>query len=104
MKELRAVGLPPDLIFCRAEDPLDPSVKKKISLFCMVPPTNVISVHDVSNIMHVPLLLLEQKVPDMILLKLRRNIIAVDEIPAVRSLIISLLYTTSSVSLVFYTT
>ncbi len=86
VRELRLAGLPPDLIFCRSEEPLDKSVRKKISLFCMVPPTHVISVHDVSNIMHVPVLLLEQKVPGLILQSLRRNTMPVDDIPEWRAL------------------
>jgi len=60
VKELRALGLSPDIIVCRCPTLLEESVKKKISIFCHVDTKNVISVHDVSNIYHVPLILVEQ--------------------------------------------
>ena len=86
VRELRAAGLAPDLIFCRSIEPLDRGVVKKISLFCMVPASNVISVHNVSNIMHVPTLLLEQNVPGLILSQLRINKMPVEDIPQWRQL------------------
>jgi CTP synthase len=75
VKELRAAGLSPDIIVCRSSKPLDRSVVQKISLFCMVPATHVVSVHDVSNIYKVPQLLLDQRVPYLVLnsLKLNKN-------------------------------
>ena len=60
VKEMRALGLTPDVIVCRAKNILDASVKAKIGIFCHVEPANVLSVHDVSNIYHVPLILVEQ--------------------------------------------
>lgn len=60
IKELRALGLSPDIIVCRCPTLLEESVKKKISIFCHVDTKNVLSVHDVSNIYHVPLILVEQ--------------------------------------------
>ena len=67
VRELRAAGLQPDLIICRSSQPLDRTVISKISQFCMVPPSHVISVHDVSNIYKVPLLLHEQRVASLVL-------------------------------------
>ena len=58
--ELRALGLAPDFIVCRSAVPVLASARDKISLFCNVPPENVLSVHDVPNIYHVPLVLLDQ--------------------------------------------
>jgi len=58
--ELRAVGLSPDLIICRSSDRVELSTREKISVFCDVAPSHVMSVHDVSNIYHVPLILAEQ--------------------------------------------
>jgi CTP synthase len=81
VKCLLSHAIPPDLIFCRSTEPLDRSVAKKISSFCMVPPSHVISVHNCSNVMHVPQLLLDQNVPALILQHLRINRSAVEAIP-----------------------
>ncbi|XP_072249980.1 CTP synthase 1-like [Leuresthes tenuis] len=62
VRELRGLGLSPDLIVCRCATPLETSVKEKISMFCHVEPTQVICVHDVSSIYRVPLLLEDQGV------------------------------------------
>ena len=66
VKELRSAGLQPDLIVCRSEELLSKSTQEKIAMFCHVPPNNVIAVHTVSNIYHVPLILFEQKVHEII--------------------------------------
>jgi CTP synthase len=60
VKELRAIGIHPDLIFGRAHSPLGQDIKEKIALFCDVPVEAVISVPDAPTIYHVPLLLEEQ--------------------------------------------
>uniref|UniRef100_A0A7S2RDI6 CTP synthase n=1 Tax=Rhizochromulina marina TaxID=1034831 RepID=A0A7S2RDI6_9STRA len=60
VKELRSVGLSPDMIICRSTERLEQSTCHKIALFCHVSPTNVLSVHDVSNVYHVPLMLRDQ--------------------------------------------
>ncbi|KZT35312.1 CTP synthase [Sistotremastrum suecicum HHB10207 ss-3] len=59
---LRGLGLLPDLIACRlpAASPLLPSTKEKISMFCHVGQDQVVGVHDVSSVYHVPLLLKSQ--------------------------------------------
>jgi len=60
VKDLRSLGLSPSIIFCRStEEMLDPT-RQKISDFCNVPPTNVLSVHDVKNVYQVPILLQSQ--------------------------------------------
>jgi len=61
VRELRGLGLTPDLIMCRTTSPLLDDVKKKISNFCHVPLECVISVPDVSSIYRVPILLEDQK-------------------------------------------
>ncbi|KZV79962.1 GATase-domain-containing protein, partial [Exidia glandulosa HHB12029] len=55
----RGLGLLPDIVACRllGSDPLFPSTKAKISMFCHVSEAQVIGVHDVSSVYHVPLLL-----------------------------------------------
>mmetsp|Transcript_127576 Transcript_127576/g.397293 ORF Transcript_127576/g.397293 Transcript_127576/m.397293 type:complete len:626 (+) Transcript_127576:73-1950(+) len=60
VKLLREAGLNPDLLMCRSEKPVEAAVRKKLSLFCQVPSECVISLHDVSNLYRVPLLLEEQ--------------------------------------------
>lgn len=62
VRELRGLGLSPDVIICRSERELEASVKAKVSNFCHVPPDQVLSVHDCSSIYRVPLLLERQNI------------------------------------------
>lgn len=55
VKELREIGIQPDLILCRCEQDLPEDIKAKISLFCNVRTADVISAVDVKNIYEVPL-------------------------------------------------
>jgi CTP synthase len=55
VKELRGVGIQPDIIVCRTKYPLKDDVKAKISLFCDVPKECVIPAPDVSEIYEVPM-------------------------------------------------
>ena len=71
VRDLRSLGLSPKVIFCRSTQRLEEATCRKISNFCHVPPTNVISVHDVGNVYHVPLLLLEQNVHRIISCELK---------------------------------
>lgn len=57
VRELRGLGLSPDLIMVRSERAIGMEVKEKISNFCHVAPEQVICVHDLSSIYHVPLLM-----------------------------------------------
>ena len=57
IKDVRSVGLSPDLIACRCSTPLEKSTTDKIAMFCQVEPEQVVAVHDVSSTYHVPLLL-----------------------------------------------
>jgi CTP synthase len=75
VKELRSAGFSPDFIVCRAKKVIDKGSRNKISLFCNVEPENVLSIPDVSNIYHVPLLLLEQNFHNLISKKLNLNIL-----------------------------
>ncbi len=60
VKELRSIGIQPDVIVCRTERPLSRSVKEKITLFCDVEPEAVIQAIDASSIYEVPLILEEE--------------------------------------------
>lgn len=66
VKELRSLGLSPDIVVCRSSALLSDSTKHKISVFCDVKPTNIIGVCDVSNIYHVPLILAQQDIHSII--------------------------------------
>ncbi len=70
VKELRAVGIQPDYIMARATAPLTEPTKGKIALFCDVPPEAVISVPDAPSIYHVPQVLHEQGLTDLLLSRL----------------------------------
>lgn len=54
-KGLREIGIQPDIIICRTERPMPPEVKRKISLFCNVPPEGVVSAMDVPSVYEIPL-------------------------------------------------
>ncbi|XP_056014759.1 CTP synthase 1-like isoform X2 [Ostrea edulis] len=60
-------------IVCRCQTPVAESVKSKISLFCHVEPQQVFSIHDVSSIYRVPLLLTEQGVSEYLMKRLQLN-------------------------------
>ena len=71
VKELRSLGIGPDVLVCRSEQELPNEEKNKIALFCSVPNDNVISMHDVETVYSIPLLLYKQKVDEIILKKLK---------------------------------
>ena len=60
VKELRGLGISPDVLVCRASAPLEDETRNKLAEFCHVSPNAVISAHDVSNIYRVPLMLEKQ--------------------------------------------
>jgi CTP synthase len=70
VKELRALGIQPDVIVGRAERELSYEVRRKIALFCDVPLEAVISVPDTSSIYQIPLELERQRLTDYLLRKL----------------------------------
>jgi CTP synthase len=54
VKELREIGIQPDILLCRSEAPLESDVREKIALFCNVPTEAVIAATDVGSIYEVP--------------------------------------------------
>ncbi|XP_074590998.1 uncharacterized protein LOC141846873 [Curcuma longa] len=60
VRELRALGLTPDLLVCRSSQPIQENTRVKLSQFCHVSVSNILNIHDVPNIWHVPLLLRSQ--------------------------------------------
>jgi CTP synthase len=57
VKELRSIGIQPDVLVCRCDRPLKPGMKEKLSEFCDVPVESVITAQDASSIYEVPLIL-----------------------------------------------
>ncbi|MEC9071237.1 MAG: CTP synthase, partial [Myxococcota bacterium] len=57
VKTLLEIGIQPDVIICRTDRPLSSDIKRKISLFCNVPPRRVITAEDKKSIYELPLAL-----------------------------------------------
>ena len=64
VKELRSIGIQPDILLCRTEKVLSPEIKAKIALFCNVEPEAVITAQDVDNIYEIPLLFHQEGLDD----------------------------------------
>lgn len=71
VKELRSIGIQPDVLMCRANQPLPEGERRKIALFTNVEEKAVISAVDVDNIYKIPLWLHSQKLDEIVLRKLR---------------------------------
>ncbi len=68
VRDLRSIGIQPDILLCRTDRFLDPDIKRKIALFCDVDEEAVITAKDVSTIYEVPLVLAAEGL-DRIVLK-----------------------------------
>lgn len=55
VKELRSIGLQPDLLVCRSEQPIPDKEREKLALFCNVRPESVIAAYDLKSIYEAPL-------------------------------------------------
>src|SRR5205085_2693933 len=64
VKELRSIGIQPDVIVCRSDRPISPHLKEKISLLCDVEPRGVVSAVDADSIYEVPLILRSEGLDD----------------------------------------
>ena len=73
VKELRAIGIQPDMLLCRSERTLPFEVKEKIALFCDVDVESVITASDVSSVYEVPLTFAEQGVDETVLKLLKMS-------------------------------
>jgi len=67
VKELRGIGIQPDILLCRTEKFLSPEIKAKIANFCNVDPDGVITAKDVDCIYEVPLLFHQEGLDEKIL-------------------------------------
>ncbi|SMC75784.1 CTP synthase [Desulfocicer vacuolatum DSM 3385] len=70
VKELRSIGIQPDILLCRTDRYLAPEIKKKIALFCNIDKDAVFTAKDVDNIYEVPLVYNKEGLGDKILQKL----------------------------------
>ena len=70
VKELRSIGIQPDILVCRSEQPLPDEQRAKIALFTNVEERAVISAVDVDNLYKIPLMLNEQHLDDIVVDKL----------------------------------
>jgi CTP synthase len=71
VRELRSIGIQPDVIVCRSDRPMADELRDKISLFCDVPPRAVIPLLTMPTIYEVPLVLEEAGLGDFIVDRLR---------------------------------
>jgi CTP synthase len=71
VKELREIGIQPDVLLCRSDRPLPKDVKDKIGLFCNLPGDQVFSAVDVSSIYEVPLYFHQEGLDEKIVEKLK---------------------------------
>jgi len=67
VKELRAIGIQPDILICRSERALSPDLKEKIALFCDVDAEAVITGRDVDSVYEVPIDLAQQRVDEIVM-------------------------------------
>ena len=71
VKELRSIGIQPDILLCRSEQPIPESDRRKIALFTNVEEKAVISAVDADSIYRIPLLLHEQGLDEIVVNKFR---------------------------------
>jgi len=73
VKELRSIGIQPDVIVCRSSHPITPEVMSKIALFCDIEKEAIIPLRDVRSIYEVPLVLEERGVGDWVVSRLNMS-------------------------------
>lgn len=78
VKELRTIGIQPDVLLCRMDRPLPDSERRKIALFTNVPEKSVISAVDVDSIYKIPMELQKQGLDDIVVKQLELDAKPVD--------------------------
>lgn len=78
VKELRSIGIQPDILICRSEQPISDSAREKIALFTNVETRGVVSLPDVKSIYSIPLLLKDQGIDAIVADKLHLPSISTD--------------------------
>ncbi len=74
VKELRSIGIQPDILVCRSEKPLPDEQRRKIALFTNVPENAVISAYDVGDLYEIPSVLREQGLDEIICRQFRLDV------------------------------
>ncbi len=74
VKELRSIGIQPDVLVCRADRPIPDGERRKIALFTNVAERAVISAVDADSIYRIPLLLREQELDDIVVDQLQLDV------------------------------
>ncbi|MGR8919060.1 MAG: CTP synthase [Gammaproteobacteria bacterium] len=74
VKELRSIGIQPDILLCRADRALPPSERRKIALFTNVEERAVITARDADTIYKIPMMLHEEGLDDIVVEKLGLNV------------------------------
>src|SRR4249919_1994269 len=67
VRDLRSIGIQPDILLCRTDRFIDPDIKRKIALFCDVAEEAVITAKDVATIYEVPIVLAAEGLDDIVL-------------------------------------
>lgn len=78
VKELRSIGIQPDILLCRADRPLPASERRKIALFTNVEERAVITAYDAQSIYMIPGMLHEEDLDDIVVEKLALDVPAAD--------------------------
>ncbi len=78
VKELRSIGIQPDILVCRSEQPLPDEQRKKIALFTNVQEAAVISAYDVDDLYKIPEMMHEQGLDDIVARQLRLDLPVAD--------------------------
>lgn len=97
VKELRSIGIQPDILICRSEQSIPDSERRKIALFTNVEEKAVISAVDADSIYRIPLLLHEQGLDEIVVNKLRLNA-PVADLTEWRNVVEALTHPTSEVT------
>ena len=74
VKELRSIGIQPDILMCRSEKPMSAEDRRKIALFTNVPERAVISAVDIDSIYKIPRALHEQGMDDIVVEKMQMDV------------------------------
>lgn len=71
VKELRSIGIQPDIIVCRSEEPLGKDLKDKIGLFCNISGENVLENLNAESLYEIPIMLEEQGFAELVCKKMK---------------------------------
>ncbi|MDT4893324.1 MAG: synthase, partial [Pseudonocardiales bacterium] len=87
VRELRSIGIQPDVIVCRSDRPISPGLKRKISLLCDVPIDAIVSAVDSKNIYEIPLVLRDENLDGYVIDHLRMEAVPEPQLDGWRNLV-----------------